>query len=378
MAGLFHDLGMLLALLAGLGCFYTAAAVWLVGRYRAGPVPSVPAVPVSVLKPLHGDEPRLAENLATLLTQDYSAPVEILFGAAKPDDPALAVVERLRAAYPDADIKVLVEATRHGSNAKMSNVINIAAGARHPLLVLADSDVAWPADTLARLNAALAGPGIGLASCLHVGRGDAGFWSRLGAMDISYRFLPSIVIGIAMGAAQPTLGPTLALRRETLDAVGGFRAFADVLADDYEMGRAVRGLGLGTVVPPFTITHSGDEPDAARLIRHELRWTRTIYGIEPWGFTGSIVTHPLPLALGAAVLAGPGVLWLAGLALVLRLLLAARIDAVTQSKAGPLWLLPLRDCLSATLFVATFFVDNVIWRGTRYSVASDGRIFEKN
>jgi ceramide glucosyltransferase len=350
----------------------------LVGGYRAGPVEPADALPVSVLKPLHGTEPRLRDNLRTLLMQDYPAPVEILFGTARADDPALAVVEQLRAEFPAADIKIIVDPARHGSNAKMSNVINIEDRAAHPLLVLADSDVAWPADTLARLNAALAVPGVGLASCLHVGRGDAGFWSVLGAMDISYRFLPSIVIGIATGLAQPTLGPTVALRRDTLAAAGGFRAFADVLADDYETGRAVRALGLQTVVPAFTITHSGDEADARTLVRHELRWTRTIRGIDPWGFAGSIVTHPVPLALAAALLLGGVALPLLGAAMLLRWLLAARIDKVTASRAGPFWLLPLRDCLSCALFVATFFVDNVIWRGTRYSVASDGRIFEKN
>ena len=378
MAGIAVGLGWTLALLAVLGCAYTLAAAWLVGGYRAGPVPPASAQPVSVLKPLHGTEPRLLDNLRTLVAQDYGAPVEILFGLARADDPALAVVEQLRAEFPAADIKVIIDATRHGSNAKMSNVINIADQARHPLIVLADSDVAWPADTLARLNAALAEPGVGVASCLHVGRGDAGFWSVLGAMDISYRFLPSIVIGIATGLAQPTLGPTLALRRETLEAAGGFRAFADVLADDYETGRAVRALGLKTVVPAFTITHSGDEADAGTLIRHEVRWTRTIKGIDPWGFAGSIVTHPVPLALGAALLLGTLALPLLAAALLLRWLLMARVDAVTASNAGPLWLLPLRDCLSGALFVATFFVDNVMWRGTRYSVASDGRIFEKN
>jgi ceramide glucosyltransferase len=378
MAGLAEATGWGLALLAALGCAYTIAAAWLVGGYRAGPIPPAEALPVSVLKPLHGAEPRLLDNLRTLMAQDYGAPVEILFGTARADDPALAVVAQLRAEFPAADIKVIIDATRHGSNAKMSNVINIADHARHPLIVLADSDVAWPAETLARLNAALVAPGVGLASCLHVGRGDAGFWSLLGAMDISYRFLPSITIGIATGLAQPTLGPTLALTRDTLAAVGGFRAFADVLADDFETGRAVRALGLATVVPRFAITHSGDEADAGTLLRHELRWTRTIRGIDPWGFAGSIVTHPVPLALGALLLLGKAMLPLLVAALLLRWLLAARIDGVTASRAGPLLLLPLRDCLSAAVFVATFFVDNVIWRGTRYSVDSDGRIFEKN
>jgi ceramide glucosyltransferase len=366
--------GWLLALLALLGCVYTLVAVVLVGGYRAGAVPAFDVLPVTVLKPLHGAEPRLYDNLHTLIAQDYRGPVQVIFGVARADDPALAVVQRLCLTHPAADIRVIVDATLHGANAKMSNVINIAAHARHPLIVLADSDVAWPVDTLSRLAAALAEPGTGLASCLHIGRGDAGLWSRLGAMDISYRFLPSIVVGIATGLAQPTLGPTLALRRDTLDRVGGFAAFADVLADDYEIGRAVRGLGLATVVPRFTITHSGDEADLGTLVRHELRWTRTIFGIDPWGFAGSIITHCTVLALAAMLLLGIDLLPLVLAAITCRVLLAERVDAVTGVVTGPLWLLPLRDCLAFVLFVATFFIDNVIWRGTRYSVSRDGRI----
>jgi ceramide glucosyltransferase len=366
--------GWLLAALTVLGCLYTVAAAILVGRYRAGSVMPFEALPISVLKPLHGIEPRLYENLQSLVMQDYRGPVEIIFGAAHGNDPALAVVERLQMTHPGADIRIVVDSTRHGSNAKMSNVTNIAARARNPIVVLADSDVDWPVDTLSRLGAALQVPGVGLASCLHIGRGDAGFWSLLGAMDISYRFLPSIVIGIATGLAQPALGPTLALRRETLDAVGGFAAFGNVLADDYELGRAVRSLGLATVVPHFTITHSGDERDLRSLMIHELRWTRTILSIDPWGFAGSIITHVMMLGLLAMLLLGIDALPLLLAAVTCRVLLAERVDSVTGVETGPLWLLPLRDCLAFVLFLATFFVDNVIWRGTRYSVASDGRI----
>lgn len=366
--------GWVLAALTVLGCIYTVIAAILVGRYRAGPVLPFDPLPVSVLKPLHGTEPRLYENLQSLVMQDYRGPVELIFGVAHGNDPALAIVERLQMTHPNADIRIIVDSTRHGSNAKMSNVANIAARARNPVIVLADSDVDWSADTLSRLGAALSVPGVGLASCLHVGRGDAGFWSLLGAMDISYRFLPSIVVGIATGLAQPALGPTLALRRDTLDAVGGFAAFGDVLADDYELGRAVRSLGLATVVPYFTIIHSGDERDFRSLMIHELRWTRTILGIDPWGFAGSIITHVTMLALLTMLLLGIDALPLLLGAITCRVLLAERVDAVTGVETGPLWLLPLRDCLAFALFVATFFVDNVIWRGRRYSVAPDGRI----
>ncbi len=376
MAALTEGLAQLLLALALLGCVYTLAAAWLMGGYRPRAVSSAPPMAVSILKPLHGVEPRLRANLETLFAQRYAAPVQIVFGVARGDDAAVATVALLQSTYPSADISLIVDATRHGASAKVSNVINMVAHAKHPMLVLADSDVAWGPDTLERLAAALAEPGVGLASCLHSGRGDAGFWSVLGAMDISYRFMPSVVIGCATGLACPTLGPTMAFTRQTLDAVGGFAILADVLADDYALGEAVRGLGLATVIPRFTIVHSGDETGFAALVRHELRWTRTIFGIDSLGFIGSGVTHCLALAVAGAALGGFGMAGLAivNIALASRLILALRVDAVTETHSGSLFLLPLRDLLSAAIYLATPFVRDVTWRGSRYRVSRTGRI----
>ncbi|MFM9853630.1 MAG: bacteriohopanetetrol glucosamine biosynthesis glycosyltransferase HpnI [Sphingomonadaceae bacterium] len=370
-------IGIGLLVLALAGCVYTMFAAWLVGRYRTHPLigHSVPPA-ISVLKPLHGVEPNLRANLESFIAQDYPAPVQIIFGLSDLDDPARAIVEALQAAHPARDLTLVVDDTKRGTNAKMSNVITIAQHIRHPLIVLADSDVAAPNDLLARLAATLADPTIGIASCLHTGRGDAGFWSMLGAMDISYRFLPSITVGIATGLAQPCLGPVMALRRETLEDIGGFQAFADVLADDYALGAAVVAHGLKSVVPRFTIVHSGDEATLGTLVRHELRWTRTIYGIDPAGFAGSLITHCLPLALiGAGFCGFTSVsLGVTMAALAARIGLKLRVDSATSMTSGPLILLPLRDSLSFVVFLATFFVNKVDWRGTRYAVSRDGRL----
>ncbi|MGY8904668.1 MAG: bacteriohopanetetrol glucosamine biosynthesis glycosyltransferase HpnI [Burkholderiales bacterium] len=386
MAGLaapwLFGLGIALLALASAGAAYTLLAAWLLRGYRAQALVLTEnaALPITVLKPLYGAEPRLLQNLQTLLAQDYPGPVQIIFGVREATDPAVAVVQALQNAHPQADITLVIEPRRHGANNKLSNLINMAAHMRHPLVVLADSDVAVPPDCLRRLAAALAEPGMGLVSCMHFGRGDAGFWSVLGAMDISYRYMPSVAVASATGLDQPCLGPTMALRRDTLDAVGGFGAFADVLADDYELGRAVRALGLRIGIPRFSIVHSGDETTLRALVAHELRWSRTIYGINPAGFAGSVVTHCLPLALlGVLLCAALGTLGSAALAVLAaaffsRVLLVRVANRVAGFSSGPLWLLPLRDALSLAVFVVTFFVRTVSWRGARFSVARDGRM----
>jgi ceramide glucosyltransferase len=372
-----HLAGWGISALALGGIAYTIVAAFLVARYATVPLKVERAVmPMTVLKPLHGAEPQLLANLETLLAQDYGAALQIVFGLRDADDPAITVVDALRARYPEADIAVVIDPARHGSNNKVSNLINMAAAIAHPLVVISDSDVALPPGALQRLAEAMEDAGVGLASCFHVGRGDAGLWSVLGAMDIAYRFMPSVAVACATGLGQPALGPTMALRREVLEAIGGFTRLSDVLADDYEIGRAVRGLGLRSVVPRLVIVHCCAEETPGYLFRHELRWTRTIYGINRVGFIGSGITHCLPLALiGAAMTGGGGfALALVGTALAARLLLAVQVDRAAGQSSGPKWLLPLRDILSFCIYLSTFFVNRVEWRGARFKVARDGRM----
>lgn len=364
--------------LAGAGAALNAVMALLAGRAPPEPGPSATAAcwpGVTVLKPLHGDEPALAAKLASLFAQEYAGAVQVIFGARTPADEGLAVA-RVAAARAGVDATFVADATRHGTNNKLSNLINMDALGRNPVVVIADSDVAWPADTLHRLVAALAAPGVELVSPLHIGRGDAGRWSRLAAMDISYRFMPSVLLGLAAGLATPVLGPTMALRRETLDRIGGLVAFKDVLADDYELGRAVRAAGMKTAVARFFITHGCAEASWRALVAHELRWTVTIFRIDPAGFAGSLVLHTLPLALLGATLARFS--WLAdgvlAAAFAARALVKWRMDRACGHVSGPLWLVPFRDILSFGLFVATFFVNKVDWRGSEFRVTRDGRL----
>ncbi|MBY0520688.1 MAG: bacteriohopanetetrol glucosamine biosynthesis glycosyltransferase HpnI [Sphingomonas sp.] len=365
----------LLLAIALFGAGYNVFAALLLRR----PCPVAPAQhwpSVTILKPLHGLEPALPANLATFFAQDYPGPVQIIFGARSPTDPALALAREMAQAHGDTDAAFVADATRHGANNKLSNLTNMMVAAKHEIIVVADSDVAWTAGSLRLIVAAMADPKIGLVSCLLRGRGDAGFWSRLAAMDIAYRYMPSVVVGTAIGLARPVLGPTHALRRSTLDTIGGFVAFADVLADDYEIGRAVRGLGLETRVTDFYVTHGCADPTLPALVAHELRWSVTIFRIDPLGFAGSAAVHALPIALIGAAAAQFSVVSQIILAATLaaRILVKQRMDHVAGGSAGPLWLLPARDLLSFALFCATFFIDKVNWRGTQFRVTRDGKL----
>lgn len=368
-------LGWVLLVLAATGTLYTVAALILFKRFFARqPVPTRHSDAVTLLKPLHGAEPLLAANLASFLTQNHDGPIQLLCGVQRSDDPAISVIESLKSAH--AAIDLVIDPTSHGANAKVSNLINMMAKAAHPTIILSDSDMAVAPDYLPRLLAALDQPGTGAVTCLYRGRGDAGFWSRLGAAGLSYQFLPGAVFGVALGLAKPCMGSTIALRREALDRIGGFERFADVLADDYAIGAAINTLGLKVTVPSMLITHGSAERSFAELWHHELRWSATVRGVVPGAFVGSVIGMPFPLALLGALLApnhAIGALIVA-LALLARAAMALAVDRQAGARTAPLWLLPMRDCLTLAIFVATFFTRSVDWRGQRLRMGADGLI----
>ena len=170
------------------------------------------------------------------------------------------------------------------------------------------------------------------------------------------------------------MGSTIALRRETLQAIGGFEAFADLLADDYAIGEAVRTAGFKTVVAPVLVAHACAEETLGEMLAHELRWARTVRGVDPAGFFGSGVTHAFVLALlGAILLQGsPAALAVLALAAGVRLWMMRHVAQVTAPAKASLWLFPLRDVLSFVVFVGSFFVSVVDWRGARFRVDHSG------
>jgi ceramide glucosyltransferase len=186
------------------------------------------------------------------------------------------------------------------------------------------------------------------------------------------------LVGLKLGLARPCFGATIALRAETLNRIGGFRAFSDQLADDYAMGEAVRGLGLRVAIPRLLLSHICSEQSFGELLSHELRWARTLRLLDPWGYVGLVLTHALPLALAAAALQGFGAIGigLVALALACRLAVSIQVESMRDGsgrRVSP-WLSPLRDLLSFAIFLASFLPGPMIWRGSRYALQSDGTL----
>ncbi len=342
------------------------AGTVLVERFSAAPVPQLDVRPsVSILKPLCGVEPLTESALESFFLIDYPD-YQLVFGVQCATDPVMGILAVLRARYPERDVDLIVDATLHGSNRKISNLINMLPAAAHDMLVMADADIHVPAYFLNRVVAALEEPGVGLVTTLYTGLpGTPHLATLLGANQINYTFLPGALLARKLGR-QDCLGVTMALTKQMLAEVGGLAAVENHLADDQVLGRLViaRGykLTLAQVIPATTVP----ENDFKALLRHELRWARTIRALVPIPYAASVLQISLIWAF-AAVVAAQGALpaWLLFFTvLMMRYAAARRIDAVLRlAKAGDAWLFLVRDFCSALVYIVSYAGDKVDWRG---------------
>ncbi len=371
-------LSIIFALLAVVGCCYLVLTAILIDRFvrRSRPTACPCSDGVTILKPLHGTEPGLADNIASFQAQCYPGPVQIICGVQDPGDAAIAIVEQ-----QDAALDLVVDTTMHGLNRKVSNLINMWRRAEHDTIVLSDSDIRVDIDYLAGIVAALDQDNVGAVTCLYHGFAVAGVWSRLAALGINAHFLPNVITGVGLGLARPCFGSTIAFKRKPFVEAGGFGAVADCLADDYAIGASFRERGYDVAIPPLTVGHACAESSARELWQHDVRWARTIRSVDPIGYVGSIITHPFPLGLIAALtgsLAGsltPTVgIGLCIAALLCRLAVLGQLEQTFALPAPSRWLVPVRDLWSFAAFAWGCFGNAAQWKGREYRFSPGGTL----
>lgn len=375
---LLHTVGWVGFALSAASVGYSLLAIIAVfaWRYRARRNFGSFQPPVTVLKPLCGDEPCLYEALRSFCTQRYPR-YQIVFGVREGADRALKVVERLRREFPSLDMTLVVNERLIGRNFKVSNLANMMMAARYDHLVIADSDVVVEPDYLSQVVQPLANRSVGLVTCIYRGRAVGHLASRFGALFIDGWFMPAVLVSHLLGSQSFVSGATMALRRDTLAAVGGFEKLANHLADDYMLGQLVRRQGLRTVIAPVTVETMVTEQDLSSVFGHELRWMRTIRSLQPTGYVFSGITCGVTFPLFGAVL-GAGAFPVLGLltgSLLLRLVLhCAWADLPPVRAIRAAWLVPVRDLLVFGVWSAGFFCRNVSWRQQTLSVAADGSL----
>jgi ceramide glucosyltransferase len=331
--------------------------------------------PVTVLKPLHDAEPRLYENLASFCRQTHPQ-FQIVFGVRRSHDPAIEIVRKIQADFPDLDLTLVIDPAIHGTNYKVSNLMNMLGAAKHEILVIADSDMAVAPTYLEILATALKNPDNGLVTCLYAGHPLDGIWSKLGAAHINHGFFPSVLVGRLVKGRAGCFGATMALRRTDLEAIGGFAVLKNLLADDYFLGAKVQALGNKLRLTGMVVDDHVFEPSLKKLFLHELRWARTIRSIAPLDFAGTLVTHPLAWSLVALAFSSgdPWAIALCAAAFAVRVMSIRVFDHTLGTPRTPTYLIPIRDLLSFVVLAAAYSGRSVAWRDRWFRVDANGQL----
>lgn len=345
-------------------------------RYlRVRPPALLSCEPISVLKPLHGLDEGLEENLRTFFEQDYPD-FELLFAVREAGDPALALVERLRADYPDIPVRVFVTGEPPYPNAKVYSLQIMMAAAEHDLLVMSDSDIRVTGSMLRTLAAEFQDPRLGVATCPYRAVPGQSLWSALEAIGMNTEFWGgAITARMVEGGVKFAVGPTIAARREVVRAVGGWETLSQYLAEDFVLGQFADRAGYGVILSAYVIEHRIGSQALGPNFAHRLRWNRSTRRSRPAGYVGQIFTNPLPILI-ALLLVQPAAWPAAIVTLVLRAAAAGVIsEGVLHDPLTRLWwpLVFWQDLLSFAFWVAGFFGNTIVWRSRRYRLLPDGR-----
>ena len=370
--------------------FYSLSALGLVSflrdtrqKLKQPPLPDSQLPPVSILKPLKGIDPEMWESFCSHCDQRYPQ-FQLIFGVSDPADPAIDLVRKLQAKYPNLAIDLIVCDRVLGANIKVSNLAQMLPAARHELLLVSDSDIRVPKDYLRSIAQPLTDDSVGLVTCLYRAAAAPTLGSRLEALGISTDFVPGVLSarflekGLHFG-----LGSTLALRRRDLAAIGGFEALVDYLADDYELGRSTAATGKRVEISAAVVTTFLPAYTLREFFRHQLRWSRAIRDARHWGYAGLLFTFGLPWAL-MTLLAARGAVWawiLLALTYAMRLAVGFVSSVVVlrdrqyfRNKMLPnIFLLPLRDLIAPFIWAAGFMGSRIYWRGDAFNL-KDGRL----
>ena len=383
-----HYTGRIIEFVAILGCISSSiyylfclwsAAAFLRERKAGGgarPTPTLP--PVSILKPLKGIDPNIYESFRSHCLQDYPE-CEIVFGVSDAADPAVLAVQRLQQEFTSRAIRLVVCPNILGANVKVSNLAQMLEVAHHQYLMVNDSDIQVEADYLRRVMAPLTDEGVGMVTCLYRGVAELTLGSRLESLGISTDFCAGVLVArLLEGGVRFGLGSTLAFRRSDLERIGGFRSLVDFLADDYELGRRIAGLGLQIVLSDVVVETHLPKYDLSGFLAHQIRWARGVRDSRKGGYVGLVSTFGLMWAVVNLIVshAEP---WswatLGGVALLRFAVALAVGKGVLQDRRllKNLWLLPVRDLVAVFVWVASFAGHTVTWRGDRFEL-KDGRL----
>lgn len=334
------------------------------------------APPASILKPVRGVDSAAYENFASYCRLNYPE-YEMIFAVADPADPVVPVVQKLQRDFPERQIHLVTDVKRCGENNKVNNLCRLVKQAKYDLLVMTDSDVRVDPDYLLEVAAPFEDSKVGAVTSFYRCAGGGTLATDLDMLGMCTDSVPSALVARRLeGKVQFAFGWTMATTKKRLAEIGGWEAMANHHSDDFELGNRIAEQGHRVELMRKPVWMVFGEETFAEFLRHELRWSIGLRNVRPAGYAGMVFTHGLPWAVFAAIVAGtagwPGlaILYVAAyLALRIGMAWTAGVWGLGDKEiASKLWLVPVRDAISAAVWVAGFFTDKIEWRGLDYRV----------
>lgn len=380
-AVLFIRIALLICVLAAIvyyGIALVGSLAWFADRRKQRALGLNFTPPATIFKPVRGADAEAYENFASFCRQDYPT-FQIIFGVREASDPVVPIIQKLIANYPDHDIELVISDHEVGYNAKVSNLQNMAAVAKHDTLLIVDSDIRVQPDYLRRVIAPLQQDKVGMVTCLYRGANAQTFAALLENLGISSTFGAEVCSSRLLEGIKFALGSTIVIKRSVLDRIGGFPAVADYLADDFVLGNSTAKLGYEVVLSDCVVDHISGPDTLGSMLRHQLRWGRSTRISRPWGYRGLILTYGTAtslLSLPAWKFSGFA-WWMFATTMFVRFLTAFVVGVIGLKDfvlARYFWLLPIRDLITFGVWLVSFVGDEIHWRGVNFRVLPSGKL----
>lgn len=336
---------------------------------------------VSLLKSLHGVEPQLEENLESFFAQEYPE-FEVIFAVDHEDDGALPIARRVMERHPERASEIIVQGEPLWPNPPAYSFFNMAKVARAQILVTSDSDVIVAPDYLRQVTPPLLHKKTGMLTCVYRGLNTGGFWSLMDAIGMSVEMTAGVMIANWMEGMKFGLGPTIVVRRDALEAIGGYAATGEYFSNDFVIGNLIAAKGFSIALSRHVIEHVVPPMTFRRMWQRQVRWAGGTRRSRPLGHLGTVFVFAMPAGILAAIAgamlghpaAGAAVL---GWAVLNRIVESLAIGwGVTRDREclrRP-WLYPLRDLLGFAVWAASYLQRRMTWRGGQFELIEDGRV----
>ncbi len=375
-AGTISSAVYLILALAGAGKFHRDSQRQVA---EAAAITSLP--PVSILKPVHGLEARLKENVESFFRQDYPD-YEILFAADDENDAALDVIREVCSRYPKIRSRIVVTGPPPWPSPPSYSFARMVDIAANDILVTSDSDVEVDASYLREVVPPMLDAETGALTCLYRGKNAGGFWSALDAIGMSVEMAAGVLAANLVEGMKFGLGPTIVLRKDVVEKIGGYRAIAEYFSNDFITGNLVARAGYRVVLSRHVIDHVVPPMTLRRMWDRQLRWATGTRYSRPKGHFGTGLVFAMPYGILGLVAATALGWWQVGAGLLSVAIVNRLIEALAigwgvvrdpAARRAP-WLYPIRDLLGFVVWTASYFGKRAIWRDKRYELVDGGKI----